>query len=192
MVDTKTDYEAAVAWAKGLAERQDWLVLDTETTGLDDNSEVLQIAVLQSSGRTLFKSLVKPVRAIPAEVTAIHGISDWNVEHAPPFGLVLPVLSHILSGKDVIGYNMDYDQRILGQSAMLAGIEPGAWAAVDSSRATCAMLWYAQYVGEWNDYRGDYRWQTLPRDPQRHKAHDAEGDCLATIDLIHRMAGKSA
>ena len=41
------------------------------------------------------------------------------------------------------------------------------------------MLQYAQFVGQWNDQYGNYRWHKL-----RGGDVTALGDCLATLDLI--------
>jgi DNA polymerase-3 subunit epsilon len=49
----------------------------------------------------------------------------------------------------------------------------------------CAMQWYAQYVGEWHDYWGNYRWQRLPGGD-----HSALGDARATLSLLKRMAAE--
>jgi DNA polymerase-3 subunit epsilon len=45
------------------------------------------------------------------------------------------------------------------------------------------MQWYSQWVGEWNDYHQDYKWQRLPGGD-----HSALGDCKATLEVIRRMA----
>ena len=46
------------------------------------------------------------------------------------------------------------------------------------------MLEYAKFVGEWNNYHGNYRWQKLEGGD-----HSAAGDCLATLEVIRTMAG---
>jgi DNA polymerase III subunit epsilon len=45
------------------------------------------------------------------------------------------------------------------------------------------MLWYSQWVGERNEYHGDYKWQRLPGGD-----HSALGDCKATLEVIEAMA----
>jgi hypothetical protein len=53
-------------------------------------------------------------------------------------------------------------------------------------RLACAMSNYASFVGEWNDYHGNYKWQRLPGGD-----HSAIGDCLATLELIKKMAASN-
>ena len=53
--------------------REDWVIIDTETTGLR-NAEIVQIGVLHGSGEVLLDSLVKPTIPIPDKTSLIHGI----------------------------------------------------------------------------------------------------------------------
>jgi DNA polymerase-3 subunit epsilon len=47
------------------------------------------------------------------------------------------------------------------------------------------MRQYAAFVGEWNEYHGNYRWQRLPGGD-----HSALGDARATLSLLKRMAAE--
>ena len=42
---------------------------------------------------------------------------------------------------------------------------------------------YAEWVGEWSDYFGSYKWQPLPGGD-----HDAVGDAQAALAVLRRMA----
>src|SRR6185437_1044792 len=50
------------AWARELLTRDDWVVLDTETTGLDAGAEVIDLAVLDRNGTVLLETLLRPLR----------------------------------------------------------------------------------------------------------------------------------
>ena len=76
----------AIGWAAETIERADVLYLDTETTGLRNSDELVDIAVIDNSGRILLNSLIKPRQSIPRDATAIHGITNQMVLHPP--GLV--------------------------------------------------------------------------------------------------------
>jgi DNA polymerase III subunit epsilon len=71
-------------------------VIDVETTGVNTASDrVVQIATLrvEPDGRSDLRSaLINPGVPIPAEATAIHGISDADVADEPPFDGVAPGL----------------------------------------------------------------------------------------------------
>lgn len=92
------------------------LFLDTETTGLDAGSQVVEIAILDTDGGVLLDTLVKPSSPIPPDAEAIHGISNAMVEQSPSWASIGPVVGQILRGRVVVAHNADFDRRIMEQS----------------------------------------------------------------------------
>lgn len=180
MPDRTADRERASAWAREVLTGPT-VIIDTETTGLGDTAEVVQLAVVGLDGRPLLDTLIRPVRPIPAGASRIHHITDDLVAGAPRFAQVAPMLAKAVSGRNVIIYNAEYDARIINycwsQSRQLGAVP------AEILGADCAMLQYAAYAGAWNAYHGNYRWQKLPG-----ACHGAVGDCIATIALLQRMA----
>jgi len=170
----------------------EYLILDTETTGLK-RGEVVQIGVVDSSGATLINTLVKPIEPIPPSTTRIHGITNQMVASAPRFAEVVDNLRNTLNGKHVIVYNAVYDRRMLHQSAEAAGIEKTDWKAI--SRWWCAMEGFAEIYGDYNPMRRSYRWQKLSTAARYYgisvvDEHSALGDCLTTLAICKRMASQ--
>lgn len=174
----KTDQQAAAQWAKKLLNRDDWVLLDTETTGLN-NAEVVQIGIMNHCGETLLDSFVKPTISIPPAASAIHKITDHDVVDAPSFPNIYPILRELIKGKEVIIYNADFDLGILDYCCNLHQLQFFS----EGINCDCAMNWYSQWIGDWNDYYQSYRWQKLPGGD-----HTAIGDCKATLEVIRRMA----
>ncbi len=61
----------------------------------------------------------------------------------------------------------------------------------------CAMLQYAEYAGDWDDWHGNYRWHKLEAACRRSgipdpdaPAHSALGDCLRTLALVQYLASQ--
>ena len=106
------DRVAAIRWARDELTRDDWVILDTETTGLH-NAETVEIAIVNHLGATLLNTLVKPSIPIPADVVAIHGIDDAMVADAPSFPEIYPQIVEVLEGKRVFIYNAAFDIKIL-------------------------------------------------------------------------------
>jgi len=181
-----TDREEAIRWAQERLADKNCLILDTETTGLGDNAEIVQIAVIDLAGTTLLNTLVRPTRPIPADATRIHGITNEQVAHAPTFDQVFDRFAVIATGKTVLIYNAAYDMRLIFQSLNpyvkqffheLNGIE-------FIHEVQCVMAWYSQWIGDWSEWFGNYRWQKLPAGD-----HSALGDCIATLKVLYQMAG---
>lgn len=184
-----SDRQLASQWAKDLLSRDNWCILDTETTGLGNTAEICQIATYRPTGE--WQTYVRPTVPIESGATAIHGITNQQVWGSSWFDQVFIELLKQVEGRDVVIYNADYDLRLLRQSLKAHGIHI-AFPTSDRRQCRiftnggsihCAMLWFSQWVGEWNDYHGNYKWQKLPGGD-----HSALGDCKATLDIIKRMA----
>src|SRR5210317_1240920 len=114
---TENRQSKVVKWAQSLFALPTFCILDTETTGLDDNAEIVEIALIDKEGRTLINQLVKPTQPIPNEVIGIHGITDDEVKKAPTFKTVWPKVRKLLKDYQPITiYNADVDTRMLTQS----------------------------------------------------------------------------
>ena len=162
--------DGPIAWARSLMGRTDWVILDTETTGLGSTDVVIQIGVTDHRGVTLVDTLVRPAVAIGSGAQAVHGISAEAVAGARDFPTVLPELVRAVAGKTVVAYNAPFDRRLLDQTAFRHGV------TLPEVRWDCAMQWYTRFLG--------VRSAKLPG-----ATHGATGDCLATLAVIRTMAG---
>jgi DNA polymerase-3 subunit epsilon len=175
-----------------VVKRGNFVILDTETTGLGPDAEICQIAIISPTGEKLLDTLVKPVRPIPSDATRIHGITNDMVKDARSWMNVGPDAWDLITGCDVIVYNAEYDFRLMEQSEKaLEHIAVLDWSTL--SRA-CAMEAYAEWDGDWNERKGGYRWHKLvdavPTDfqmPADVKAHSAFGDCLMTLAVCRYL-----
>lgn len=174
--------DSAITWARELLAQGTAVILDTETTGLDGEAEVVEVVVINLEGKPLFETLVKPRGEISEEAIAIHGIIPEKVANASGFEEVLGGLQECLAGRPVICYNQAFDERMLAQSARRAGFLASDIFFADSA---CAMERYADFVGEWSARYGRNKWQPLPGGN-----HTALGDCLATLAVIMQMAAE--
>jgi DNA polymerase III subunit epsilon len=81
------------------------LFLHSKTTGADELSEVVEIAILDSSGKPLADELVKPKRHIRPAATQVHGITDEMVDSAPRWSEILLTIEELLVKKKVCVYD---------------------------------------------------------------------------------------
>lgn len=181
------DHADTIDWARRLISDPRTIYLDTETTGLGRDAEVVDIAVIDSAGRVLLDTLVRPVQPIPADATRIHGISNPMVAAAPRWNQVAPRLGGLLaSASRIVIYNADFDTRIMGQCNARFRL-PGYRANWE-----CAMLRYATYVGHRHERYGGYRWHKLTdaaaafgySEPVEHRALADTRLCRAVVHGI--------
>jgi len=165
--------------------------LDTETTGLGRDDEIIEIALLDHDGAALADLRVKPRKPIPPEATRVHGIGGLDVAEAPGWSEVQAQLCAQLHGRAIVIYNADFELRLLMQTARIHGC-PLAPAA----SAFCAMKLYAEWYGDWNDFHGNYRWQRLGDAAEQMglavpvNLHAASADAALTRRLLLAMAGQ--
>jgi len=177
---------AAIALARAAIARRP-LYLDTETTGLDPWSEIVEIAVLEQDGSVLINTLVRPVAPIPADATRVHGITNAMAAGAPGWKEVWPGVAAALQGRLVAIYNMDYDRRLLRQTHRQNGMR---WTS-PKAEFMCIMEVYAQFHGQWSPRRGGYRYLRLEEagrqcqlvQPNSHRAR--EDAALARAVLVY-------
>ena len=180
--------KAAVAeWAHALCYvAEDVLILDTETTGLD-NAYPIQIAITDIEGKPLFVTYLHTDHAIEDGAGEVHGITAEKIKDAPRFNEVYPILMRLLDQKLVVIYNAAFDVTVLELSCREYSLPP-----FTPRGYHCAMLNYAVHNGE-RRY-GSYTWIGLEKACQKEKvivtgrAHDALTDCQATALLISRLA----
>lgn len=172
----------------------DFNVLDTETTGLDDG-EIVQIAIINSVGETLLDTLIKPARFIPPSATQIHGITDEICKDAPSWFEITEKIRSIITGKPLVIYNAVYDRKMMHKSQERHNLPKIEWKEITDFH--CAMEAFAEFYGDWNDYRGNYRWQKLVTAAAHcnvtvANAHNALGDCLMTLGVVRYMLESEA
>jgi DNA polymerase-3 subunit epsilon len=112
----------------GLTGERVFVAFDTETTGLWAlSNRIVEIAAvkfrLDSPQTGEFQSFVNPGRPIPAEVTAIHGITDEMVDQAPNSSAALAAFVDFC-GEDTIlvAHNAPFDISFVGNELERAGI----------------------------------------------------------------------
>lgn len=120
---------------------------------------------------------------------------------APIFSQVVYDIIGVISGKNVVIYNVGFDTQILfnelyrwhhsqfknrikwGITDVLETVIKRSNQVLARAEYNCAMLAYSDYIGDWNDYHGNNRWQKLPGGD-----HSALGDCRATLAVLKQIA----
>jgi len=101
---------------------------DLETTGVQvAKDRIVEIAILKvfTNGNKESKTwLVNPTIPIPAETTAIHGITDEKVANEPTFKELAPEISKLIHNCDLAGYNSNkFDIPLLAEEFLRAEVD---------------------------------------------------------------------
>jgi len=174
--------------------RDNCLILDTETTGLGEDAEIVEIAVIDTTGKILLNTLVRPLSVIPTSAVAIHGITNEMLTDAPSWPEVCSKFYPIISGRKIVIYNSEYDTRLLDQTNDNWCIKTHF--SIGRPVFECAMLAYAEFYGQKSE-RGGYKWQKLTAAAEQQGViiegtpHRALSDCLTTLGVIKAMAGEN-
>ena len=163
----------------------DWLLLDTETTGITQPVFVVDIAAQRMRGWKRigepFRRLLNHNKAISPEASRVHGFTREILERdGEPPPQVYAALREYAADLPVVSYNLEYDwDGVLLHEWRRLGIAPVG------SRGLCALC-LAQRLLE-PVPAGNCKLQTLRqyyRLPERG-AHTALGDVDTVADLFH-------
>ncbi|WP_020410991.1 3'-5' exonuclease [Hahella ganghwensis] len=165
------------------------VVLDTETTGLDEHAEVIEVSVMDMTGNVLFDQLIRPLHSVPEDAIEIHGITNETLRDKPIFPELYHALMEVIKGKSVVAYNASYDHRLLKQTCDAYGLP---MIEVDWQ---CAMMAYAEFRGELDTKRGGYRRQSLIKAANQMGieitgSHRSVADCFTTVEVIRAVFAK--
>ena len=153
---------------------------DLETTGVKIGKDrIVQIGIvrlLTDGTRETYQTLVNPGMPIPADSTAIHGISDADVADAPELGTVAPIVLEELAGCDLSGFNcLRFDIPFLAEELHRVGVE---W---DSSKLRVVDVQRIYHKMEPRNLSAALKFYC---DKEHTGAHDALADVEATADVL--------
>jgi DNA polymerase III subunit epsilon len=180
--------------------RREFIVIDSETTGLESEDRMVSIGITDHQGNVLLDTLINPLR--PVDATWIHGITDEMVADAPTFADIWPAVYDALEGRCWVGYNVSFDwgfitrecERItrLAPPPALKDWEGGPhWWRRDDTHDVMRM--FAEFYGEFHDYHQSFTWKKLIvaceyLGIEIKQAHHAAHDALATLAVLRGMA----
>jgi DNA polymerase-3 subunit epsilon len=164
------------------------VVIDTETTGVVPGVDAaVQVGLARfepEQGCVATKAwIVHPGRAIPAEASAIHGITDEMVTVAPPITSVLlsAEARELWEGVQPVAYNYMFDRAFVPAAAF-----DRDWPWLDS-------LTLVRLVDRFVRGKGRHKLEAacLRHGVTLEKAHDAGADARAAGELLFKLADEA-
>ena len=163
----------------------EFIVLDTETTGIAIGSRLVEVAALHVRHGVVvreFQSLVNPEMRIPMVVQRVHGISDAMVAGAPKAAPVLARFAAFVAGHTLIAHNASFDFRIL----------QGEYSRVQVARPGCGLYCSLSLARVAFPEAPNHRLGTLATllKLSHPPAHRALADCFTTMEMLNAVAAR--
>jgi len=99
-----------------------YTVIDIETTGFANSSEIIEIAAVRVRDNAIvdeFETLIKPNTPIPHNITNLTGITNAMVKNAPSFEQILSDFLSFINKDILIGHNINnFDMRMISSKAL--------------------------------------------------------------------------
>lgn len=175
----------AAEWARAVLDaHHDWLLVDTETTGLSSADQVVELAIAkvgrhfgQWKLEPLLVQRMRPSVPISFSAEQIHGIKNSDVRNCPTFRDVAGNVRALMQGRRLLAWNAPFDRAALNRTATSWQTAPVA----ESQAWHCAMRAHAVWAGQPGN-RMLYRYHKLDGD------HTAMGDVNCMLQRLILMA----
>ena len=153
---------------------------DLETTGVDTSKdrivEISMIKVMPDGSKDVKTRRINPEMPIPAEATAVHGITDEDVKNEPTFRQLAKSLAQFIQGCDFGGFNSNrFDLPVLVEEFLRAGVD------VDLKRRKFVDVQNIFHKKEQRTLVAAYKFYC---DKDLTDAHSAAADTMATYEVL--------
>ncbi len=181
------------------APEEEWVALDTETTGLDvHRDQIVSIGAVKIAGNRLLTSqrlelLVRPERAMKADAVRVHRLLEADVAQGMTPEAAMRRLLAFIGSRPLVGYYLEFDVAMLNRE-----IWPMLGVRLPQPKIEVSAMYYdlknRQLPAHERGGTIDLRFATMMNDlglPLRD-AHDALNDAvmagLAFVKLRHLLA----
>ena len=122
--------------------RQEYVVLDTETSGL--KGEILELTIIlyqvTKPSEILLDTKLKPKKPIDPESIKVHHITEADVIGAPTWLDIRPQIQEILRGRLVLSYNALFDRNAFHVTDKVWGLTRFDWKSFSGGLAPSSIV----------------------------------------------------
>lgn len=177
---------------------KDYVILDTETTGFNEDDEVIELGITDSTGNILYESNFRPFVEINPDAARVTGITDEELSDAPDILSKLDKIINLIGDKDIVIYNKSFDTRMILQTI-------DKHLEVLPEELKFNVLHLREFLSNkfdnntycimqsYTDFTGRYKSTSLINSLSEHglknvQRHRAVSDCLDTAALINHCS----
>ena len=162
-----------------------FLIFDTETTGLGEDDEIIELGIIDCSGAVLYDGLFRPEKDVHWAAAKVSGLTNDRLSNEPLFKDEFNKIMQVMNGRPIIAFNEGFDERMFYQTADRYGLDRSLVEQA-FSRSFCCQHLYNEYLGYSGHAKLEFACATEEVDAVQN--HRATGDCLMTLALLERIA----
>ena len=166
---------------------------DIESTGLNIATDrIVEISIVKVSPGApgcpndveVKTRRINPTIPIPADATAVHGITDDDVKDCPRFSQIAKSLAQFMQGCDIAGYNSNkFDIPLLAEEFLRAGVD------FDFRKRNLVDVQNIFHKKEQRTLKAAYKFYC---GRNLDNAHSAEADTMATYEVLEAQLDRYA
>ncbi|GHE86241.1 3'-5' exonuclease [Thalassotalea profundi] len=157
-----------------------FVVIDTETTGISEGYQVIEIAVVDMNENVLLSERVKPNIPIEQGATKVHGIVEGDLSNSESFASLTERFLFAIQGKRIAGYNLQYDTDAIYNSATASDAD-----LKFSNEAVCVMHYANTIFKLTKSMKLTELCEAFSINTSN--AHSAAPDALMTVKLMKKL-----
>ena len=176
-----------------MLDRDDVIVIGMATTGTTENSEIVEITIMNTKGEVLLDQPVLPRGPIRKVASDVHGLTRAKLREldAVTWDRVYPQVRSILQGAKVAAmYSYEYCLCMMEQSNRKWELQFGH--RFKFPPVYCVMRSYTRYRGDHSAY-GGYKWHKRVEAYERETGRQSNGTgraksiCLETLSIMRAI-----
>lgn len=171
---------------------QTFVAFDVETTGLGPDARIVELSgALCEDGQVtrVYHQRINPEIPIPPEASAVHHITDQDVQGCPSFGETFPEFVRHINGFHLVAHNAQFDRQMLRQEMQRTGCRPPE----KSGKCLCSLRLARHLLPGLPSHALQslrYRFeidQGLTPEERRELEHSAKGDAVVLAKVFSRL-----
>lgn len=161
----------------------DFVIVDTETTGLSRNDEVIELAIVDMTGKILYHSLFTPSVEVNPAASKVNGYTKESLENEKLFKDEWNKIKRIIGYRTVLCHNTSFDKRMILQTLDKYGLNPNEGSRMFSN-CYDSMKIAKQFLNA-KSYGLEYLANMIGI--KEKELHNAKDDCLLTLKFLKKL-----
>ena len=158
----------------------DYLLMDAEMTGVGNQDEIIELALIDLNGNEIYHGMYYPEVSISIEAGYIHNIKEEDLFDCPQFCEAWPEIFAKLNEKTLLIYNARSDIQMMYQTLKKQKTK------TPMIKNICVQQLYEKFRGLKRSVKLELACEQMGLSfEQNHRATD---DCIMTLELIKAMA----